>query len=205
MRGSKLGVRLHVADAKLEDVAEGRARISRESFDALQLSVDGLVKIVGQTSLLARSHLAGVEDDGLELVRLDGSQRRDLGVRLGDIVEVRRYEATPARRVRLIALGSARSLELSPYDIRAALGTRPIVVGETLTVAPTRRDFEANVSVLGLSLVGVVGSSSGAHAAIVRVLETFPSGVVCLTDDTVIELLPPGDVDELPDIGDDAG
>jgi len=199
MIGSKPGIGLRVGDAQLEDIAEGRARISRDSFDALRLSPDELVRIVGQRPLLARAHLAGVEDDGLELVRLDGSQRRVLGVGLGDLVDVQPYEATPATRVRLVAIGSRRSLELSPYDIRAALGNRPIEAGETLAVSPARRDFKAEVSLLGINLVGVVGSSSGAHAALVRVVQTSPPGIVRLTDETVIDVLPPGDVDALPD------
>lgn len=199
MVGRKLDVRLHVGDAKLEDVAEGRARISRESFDALHLSVDDVVRLTGPRTLLARAHLAGVEDDGLELVRIDGSQRRALGVGLGDVVTVEVYHAAAAERVRLVALGSARALELSAYDVRAALGNRPIEAGETIIVAPARRDFEVNVSVLGLSLVDVVGSSSGAHAALLRVVETSPHGLVRLTADTIIDILPPGDVDELYD------
>ena len=199
MIGRKLDIRLHVGDAKLEDVAEGRARISRDSFDALLLSVDDVVRVVGARTLLARAHIAGVEDDGLQLVRLDGSQRRTLGVQLGGVVQVSRFEAMRAEHVRLVAIGSRRSLELSPYDIRAALGERPITTGETVIVAPARRDFEAHVSVLGINLVGLVGSSSGAHGATLRVVETSPQGLVHLTEDTIIDILPPGDIDEPTD------
>ena len=196
MERRELGIRLRVGDASLEDVAEERARISREAFDALGLEPEDIVRIIGQHSVLARAHLAGVEDDGLGLVRLDGGQRRTLRVSLGELVTVLPYAVAAARRLRVAVLGSARSVELSSYDLRSALRNRPITTGESLMIAPARRDFQANVSVLGLSLVDVVGSSSGAHAVLIRVIETDPPGVVRLADDTEIEFLPAGDVDE---------
>jgi transitional endoplasmic reticulum ATPase len=190
---------LHVGDARLEDIAEGRARISRQAFDALNLRRGNLVQIIGKHPILASALPAGIEDDELDLVRLDGTQRRKLLVDIGETVEVRRYDAKPAERIRCVTLGSSRALDISPYDIRSALVDQMVTTGESFSVSPARRDFQAQVSLLGVDLVGVVGSSAGAHAALIRVIETVPSGIVRITTETEIELLPVAEVDDSPD------
>ena len=190
MDAHETGRRLRVADAKLEDVAEGRARLSRESFSALRLKRGDRVQIAAAGHILAAALPAGPEDDGLDLVRLDGTQRRKIGVQVGETVEVKRYDPKSAEHVRLIAVGDNRALELSPHEIRATLAEQSVVVGDTFAVAPDRRDFQAEVSVLGLRLVEFTGSSAGPNAALVKVVETSPAGVVRVTDETEIELVP---------------
>ena len=193
MREPQCTIQLRVADASLPDIAEGRARISSDTFRALGLSPGSLVTIRGAQPILADAYPAGIEDDGLGLVRLDGTQRLRLRVSLGDQVEVSRYDAANAARVRCVALGSSRALELSPYDVRAALLNKTITRGDTFSVSPARRDFEARVSVLGLNLVDVVGSSAGAHAALLRIVDTVPSGAVRVVAETEIDVVRAGE------------
>jgi hypothetical protein len=191
--------RLRVGDAELADIGEGRARISRQAFNALRLKQGSLVRIMGKHPILAAAHTAGAEDDELDLVRLDGTQRHRLQVQIGDTVEVRRYDARDAKRIRCVTLGSSRALEVSPYDVRSALANQTITVGDTISVSPARRDFQAQVSLLGLNVVEVVGSSTGAHAALIRVVETVPPGPVRVSEETEIELLPASQIDDSPD------
>jgi transitional endoplasmic reticulum ATPase len=186
-------IRLRVGDAKLEDVAEGRARISQDVFRILRLKPGDMVRITGAHNILATAYPADSEDDGLKLLRIDGSLRRKAGVDLGGTVEVRRHEERGAERVKILALGNSNTICVSPEDVRAALAEKPVIAGDELLVAPNRRDFQAEVSILGLSLVGVVGSSAGADATLLRVIETTPGGVVHVTDDTYIEFLLPGE------------
>src|SRR5919202_272318 len=130
MAGHEQSIRLRVADAQLEDVAEGRARLSRDVFDALRLKRGELVQIAGPQKVLASAFPAGPEDDGLNLVRLDGTIRRRLAVDIGEAVEVRRYDPRVAKRVRLVAIGDSRALgELTPEDVRATLAEQTIIVG----------------------------------------------------------------------------
>ena len=200
MDAHEMGRRMRVADAKLEDVAEGRARLSSESFSALRLKRGDRVQISGAARILAAALPAGPEDDGLDLVRLDGTQRRKIGVRVGETVEVKRFDPKSAERVRLIAVGNNRALEMSPHEIRATLAEQSVVVGDTFSVAPERRDFQAEVSVLGLRLVEFTGSSAGPNAVLVRVVETSPPGVVRVTDETEIEITPADESDESSDV-----
>jgi transitional endoplasmic reticulum ATPase len=186
---------LRVADSGIGDVAEGRARISRDQFAALGLTAGALIRISAAEKILADAYPAGAEDDGLSLVRLDGTQRHRLQVRIGDMVDVRPYESANAKVVRCVALGSNRALDVSPYDVHSALVGQTVTRGDTFSISPARRDFEASVSLLGLSVVDVVGSSAGAHAALIRVAETTPPGAVRIVAETEIEILRGGDSD----------
>jgi hypothetical protein len=89
-----------------------------------------------------------------------------------------------------MSIGNSRALQMAPEEIRATLAERSVMVGDTFAVAPERRDFQAEVSLLGLRLVEFTGSSAGPNAALVKVIETSPAGVVRVTDETEIELVP---------------
>jgi transitional endoplasmic reticulum ATPase len=58
-----------------------------------------VIEIIGKRSTAARAMLPYPEDEGLELIRLDGLQRANADVGSGDHVEVRRIESRPAQRV----------------------------------------------------------------------------------------------------------
>ena len=185
-------VRLRVGDARLEDVAEGRARLSRELFSALGLRRGDRLRVTGAHTILATALPADPEDDGLELIRLDGTQRRRAGVAVGGTVEVQRYDVRPASKIQLLPVGDSDRLELSPDDMRRALAEAPIIAGDTVGVAPRKREFHARVNVLGLNLAEIEGASSECGSVLFHVVSTTPAGVVQVDEHTEIELLPTG-------------
>ena len=192
MNGRTEGVRLRVGDARLEDVAEGRARLSRELFPALGLKRGDRIRVTGEHSILATALPGDPEDDGLELIRLDGTQRRKAGVPIGGTVEVQRHDVRPASKVQLVAVGDSDRFELSPDDLRRALAETPIITGDTVGVTPRRREFYAQVNLLGLNLAEIEGASSECGSVLFHVVSTTPAGVVQVTEHTEIEFLPTG-------------
>ena len=192
MNGRTEKVRLRVGDARLEDVAEGRARLSRELFPALGLKKGDRIRVTGAHSILATALPADPEDDGLELIRLDGTQRRKTGVPIGGTVEVQRHDVRPASKVQLAALGDSDRIELSIDDLRRALAQGPIIAGDTVGVSPRKREFYAQVNVLGLNLAEIEGASSECGSVLFHVVSTTPAGVVQVTEQTEVELVPAG-------------
>jgi transitional endoplasmic reticulum ATPase len=190
--GAQSGLQLQVADAKLEDIAEGVARMGHFAFETLGLRQGDFVRVVGDRSILATAHPGAPEDEGLDIVRLDGTQRRKLGVDVGGFVEVFRYDVRPAERVQLVAIGDSDRYTGSIADLRNLLGDRPLLVGDAIEVAPRTKGFEAQLNVLGLNVAEVVGTTSECGAALFRVASTTPEGVVRIADGTEIELLPSG-------------
>ena len=187
--GHDNGVTVRIAAAGLEDVGEPKARVARTVLETIGVDTGAPVRLsVGDRSLLLHAHPAGMEDDGLNVVRIDGTQRRRLGVEVGDEARLEAYDGRTASLVRLVALGQLAEEDLPVGEIRSALAERPVVVGDTVRVTPTRKTFDAQVSVLGLTVAGVTGGVNDAEGVMLRVSQTTPPGVVTVDDDTKIEI-----------------
>jgi hypothetical protein len=182
-------VRVQIAAAGLDDVGEPRARVSRTLLEALHLEQGAPVRLVtAEKSVLLHALPAGVEDDGLDVVRIDGTQRRKLGVEVGDNAILERYDGRPAERITLVASEDLGHVDLPMHEIRSALAERPVVVGDTVKVTPMRKTFDAQVNLLGLTVAGVEGSVNDAEGVMLHVTETSPSGVVTVGDATKIDV-----------------
>jgi transitional endoplasmic reticulum ATPase len=73
-------VRLQVAGAGSQDVGKGTARISRDAFQTLELREGDPIEIVGKKTTAAIALGPYAEDEGLNVIRLDGLQRANAGV-----------------------------------------------------------------------------------------------------------------------------
>jgi transitional endoplasmic reticulum ATPase len=180
---------VRVAAAGLEEAGEPHARVSRTLLRAMGLKAGTPVRLVaGGKAVLLHAQPAGLEDDGLSVVRIDGMQRRRLGVEVGDTATLERYDGRTAILVRLVALGQLADVDLPMDEIRRALAERPVIVGDTVRVTPTRKTFDAQVSLLGLTLAGVSGAVHDTEGVLLRVTETTPRGVVSVDEATEIEI-----------------
>ena len=171
-------LRLRIGDAPLGDVGEGRARVSRHLMEALDLDEGEMLRILGPHPILATAAASEQDDEGLDILRLDATQRRKAGVSIGDVVEAERHDVPPARRVRLVVVGHGPSDELTPEDLRAELARQPVMIGDTIAVAPKRTRFDAQVNILGLTVAEVNGTSTQCGGVLARIVETDPPGIV---------------------------
>ena len=181
-------LRLKVGDTALADVGAGRARISRDLMEALDLAEGELLQVHGEHPILVTVFPGTPDDEGLEVIRLDATQRRKAGVDVGEVVEAERHQIPTASHVHLVLVGHSDSYEPTPDDLRPHLAAQPIMTGDTVSVAPKENHFGAQVNVLGLTVAEVVGESTECGALLARVIETVPPGVVQVTDQTEIEL-----------------
>ncbi len=67
--------KLQVANARSEDSGRGLAHIPRALMAAIGIGEGDVIEIVGKTSTPARAVAPYPEDEGLELIRIDGLQR----------------------------------------------------------------------------------------------------------------------------------
>src|SRR6186713_2412371 len=91
--------KLQVANARPEDSGRGLAHIPRVLMAALTLAEGDVIEIVGKSTTPARAVYPYPEDEGLEIIRIDGLQRANAGAGAGDFVEVRKVESKPAARI----------------------------------------------------------------------------------------------------------
>ena len=85
-----------------EDSGRGIARLPRAVMAELGLAEGDVIELVGKRATPARAVGPYPEDEGLEIIRLDGLQRANAEIGSGDFVEIRKAEsqARAARRLR---------------------------------------------------------------------------------------------------------
>ena len=131
--------KLQVANARPEDSGRGLARLSRATMNALGLTEGDVVEIVGKRATPARAVLPYEEDEGLEILRLDGLQRANAGVGSGDFVEVRKSPSQAAQRVVFAPAQSNLRLQGSGEALKRSFGMRPLTAGDVVATTGQQR------------------------------------------------------------------
>ncbi|MFP4363912.1 MAG: hypothetical protein ACLFR1_08580 [Spirochaetia bacterium] len=90
---------LPVAGARNQDVGKGVARMTSEVFQHLGIQEGDIFEIVGKRQTPAVALAPYPEDEGMRMIRLDGLQRANANVSIGDSVEVRKPEVKPAKKI----------------------------------------------------------------------------------------------------------
>jgi transitional endoplasmic reticulum ATPase len=166
----KDSITLHVSKAIPSDVGYGRARISGET--GLGLKPGDIVEIKGEKrSTCAIYWRSRPEDEKMNLIRIDGIMRKNVGVSLGDAVTVTIIEAKDCVKLTLSpVMANKQNIKFGP-DIEGfalrGLSKRPVVKGDRIFIP-------------GMMLF--------AEALPFAVLNTTPKGIVKVTQETNIDI-----------------
>jgi transitional endoplasmic reticulum ATPase len=186
-------LRLKVAEAPQQDAGKGFVRIGRRQIRALGLEREDVVEIRGKRMTAAVAVPAAAEDEGLDLLRVDGLTRRNAGVGIGETVEVRKAEWEEARKVVLSPAKAGLHIQGSGDALRPTLLYRPLVPGDLISTgvfkepkSPFPRDFFSEDFFRGF-----FGSPAyGLMEIRLVVVSTLPRGIVRVSEETEIELAP---------------
>jgi transitional endoplasmic reticulum ATPase len=187
MADQDVGVRkLQVANARPEDSGRGLAHVPRTMMAALGITEGDVIEIVGKRATPARAVLPYAEDEGLEILRIDGLQRANAGVGSGDFVEVRKAESKPATRVVFAPAVKNVRLQGSTQALQRSFAGRPLCTGDTVSTVGQSR-------VPGDQLPPNVAQFLRAPAYALQeirmvVLSSTPKGVVHIDENTEVEL-----------------
>jgi len=160
-------IQLRVADAKQRDVGRGIARIDQRAMMKLGITAGDVIEIEGKKKTSAIAWPAYAEDQGLDLIRIDGITRRNANVSLNEYVKVRKARVKEATSVTL----APSNMRLDRIDegfenfVKSRLMERTFVEGDTTMV-----------SVLGRPMPFTV-------------VKTRPSGIVRVTHRTRLKIL----------------
>jgi transitional endoplasmic reticulum ATPase len=186
-------VRLQVAGTKPEDAGKGVARLSQRAFDALGIREGEIIAIQGKRLTAALGLTPYAEDVGVEVIRLDGLQRANADVTMGDQVEVRKADVRPARRITIAPGQKNVRLSGSPELLRRTLFRRPLVAGDHISTAVYQRTLTPSSSTRYPEDIFKTFLQQPAFALQeirLIVVSTLPRGIVQVAEDTEIELLP---------------
>jgi transitional endoplasmic reticulum ATPase len=179
--------KVQVASLPPADSGRGFARLPDKLMDELSLAEGDVIEIVGKRSTAARAIRPYGEDEGIDIVRLDGLQRANAGVGSGDFVEVSKAASTPATRVVFAPAQPNIRLQGSADALRRTFAGRPLVEGDTVsTVGHQRVDSDVPEPIRQM----INAPAFALQELRLVVVTAAPKGIVHIDGSTVVELLP---------------
>ncbi|HIC99289.1 MAG TPA: AAA family ATPase, partial [Pyrodictiaceae archaeon] len=164
--GKRREVVLRVAEAKQKDVGRGKVRIDINILRMIGVEPGDVVEIEGRRKTAAIAWPGYPEDQGLDIIRMDGLIRKNAGVSIGEKVIVRKADAKPATLVKLAPANFNIAVDPGFVNyVRKRLLNYPVVEGDTVMIP-----------VLSQAIPFIV-------------VQTKPQGVVIITHDTQIVVL----------------
>ncbi|RLG19581.1 AAA family ATPase [Candidatus Micrarchaeota archaeon] len=158
------GVNLKVVEALQNDVGRSIVRIDSRAYKILGVTSGDIVELKGKRSTAAVVWQAHPQDEGLNIIRMDGYLRQNAGVAIGDKIFVRKAQLREAKKV---VLAPSQRMRFSPdfgAFIKNKLKGRALTRGDTL-------------------YVGLFGTSFPLIAAVVQ-----PQGIALVTEETKVEV-----------------
>jgi len=179
--------KVQVASLPPADSGRGFARLSDGLMEELGLNEGDVIEIVGKRSTAARAIRPYGEDEGIDIVRLDGLQRANAGVGSGDFVEIRKGESNPATRVVFAPAQPNVRLQGSADALKRTFAGRPLVEGDTVATAGHQRinaDMPDHIRQL------LNAPAFALQELRLVVVSSVPKGIVHIDGKTAVELLP---------------
>ncbi len=177
-------VRLQVAAARQEESGHGIARLPKSAMARLGITEGDILEIVGKRSTPARAVLPYPEDEGLEVIRLDGLQRANAEVGSGDHVIVRKAESRPATRVVFAPAQREMRLQGPAEALKRNFFGRPLVAGDVVATTGQQQ-----VQDMPPQVARMFNAPAYALTQIrLTVVSTAPKGIVHIDENTEVEL-----------------
>src|SRR3954466_9486833 len=179
--------KVQVASLPPADSGRGFARLPDKLMDELGLSEGDVIEIVGKRSTAARAIRPYGEDEGIDIIRLDGLQRANAGVGSGDFVEVRKGTSKTATRVVFAPAQPNIRLQGSTDALKRTFAGRPLVEGDTVATAGHQRinaDMPEHIRQL------LNAPAFALQELKLVVVSTTPKGIVHIDNKTAVDLLP---------------
>ncbi|MFH0861040.1 MAG: CDC48 family AAA ATPase [Candidatus Altiarchaeota archaeon] len=159
-------LKLKVAEALHNDVGRGIVRISSDSARKLEVITGDILDITGGKKTVAKVWQAHPQDEGLDIIRMDGILRQNSKTSLGEAVTVKKAEVHDAKAVTIAPTQHEISFggDFSEYVKQKVLMGRPLIIGDNFMI-----------SVLGQSISFTVTA-------------TTPKDIVQVTEYTTVDI-----------------
>jgi transitional endoplasmic reticulum ATPase len=185
-------VRLKVAEADQRDVGKGIVRIDEKFRNTIGVNIFDVVEIKGERATSAVVGRSYPQDEGLDVIRMDGLIRTNAKTSLGEYVEVSMSEWKEAKKVTLAPVVQNIHIYAPSESLRAIFHNRTVSKGDIISTTSVRKPRESFGSEVMFEHVfhDFFGGSFGLGEIKLHVASTTPAGIVKITDITEVELLP---------------
>jgi len=179
--------KVQVASLPPADSGRGFARLPDRLMDDLGLAEGDVIQIAGKRTTAARAIRPYGEDEGIDIIRLDGLQRANAGVGSGDFVEVSTASSKPATRVVFAPAQPNVRLQGSADALKRTFAGRPLVEGDVVSTTGHQR--------VNADMPDHIRQMLNAPAFALQelrlvVVSAAPNGIVHIDGKTAVELLP---------------
>ncbi|MBI2319111.1 MAG: AAA family ATPase [Betaproteobacteria bacterium] len=137
MRSESNETRFRVAEAFLDDVGRGRARLDPDDLKRLQAAPGDVLLITGRRATVARAAQAPASHCGQQVVLIDGTIRDNAQIGVDEWVTVRKVPFKTADSLLLapVRAGRPAPAEEQIAHLRQLLAGIPLVIGDRLQVS----------------------------------------------------------------------
>ncbi len=128
-------LRLRCAEAKQRDAGRGKARIDDETMRVLGIAAGDVIELRGKRVTAAVAWPAYQEDQGKDLIRIDGLIRKNAGVALNEYVYVRKADVKEAQTIVLAPVDMRLNVDTDFVNfVKSRLIETPLVEGDSVFV-----------------------------------------------------------------------
>ncbi len=157
-------VELRVAEALQNDVGKGCVRMDSRARKVLDVTTGDVVELRGKKTTASTIWPAHPQDEGLNIIRIDGYTRNNAGVSLGDKILIKKAILKEAKK---IVLAPSQPMRYSP-------GFEQVIKKKLVGMALSKGDIK---------FVALLGASFPLTAVVVQ-----PHGIVKITEATEVQL-----------------
>ena len=159
-------LQMRIGEAKQRDVGKKRARIGPEAMDYLKTTPGDIVEISGTNKTSAVVWPADEDEKHMEVIRIDGQLRKNLGVSLNDTVSITKASSKTASSITLVPVTDAVTVDKEFTDF----------VKNRLKGLPLSQGDEISVTILGNSMS-------------FQIAKCIPKTIVKIDHSTVLHIL----------------
>ncbi|MGI0006798.1 MAG: CDC48 family AAA ATPase [Nitrosotalea sp.] len=128
-------LQMRVGEAKQRDVGKRRARIEPEAMEFLKVEAGDMVEIIGKRSSCAVVWPADDDNKTPDVIRIDGQTRKNAGIGINDLVNVKKITAKPAKTVTLMPVNGNVTVDKEFTDfVKNRLRGLPLSEGDEISV-----------------------------------------------------------------------
>jgi len=128
-------LQMRVGEAKQRDVGKRRARIEPEAMEFLKVEAGDMIEITGKRSSCAIVWPADDDNKSPDVIRVDGQTRKNVGVGINELVNVKKIVAKPAKSVTLMPVNGNVTVDKEFTDfVKNRLRGLPLSEGDEISV-----------------------------------------------------------------------
>ena len=173
------------------DFGRGIARLSARSMNKLDIKEGSIIEIIGKRSTVAVAVRSYPSDAGVEIIRMDGLERKNASTGIGEIVIVRQADIKEAKHVTIAPARKGIIIHMGDNLLKRNLIMRPVATGDVIIPNPlVRRRMTTGNTFFDqfFNMDDVFFAPFGEEKF--QVVSTNPKGYVQITEATEVELLP---------------